>query len=73
MKKKFFWKYLLVEEDDTYITEFDKIISDIKYDQWEEFKNNLESYRNVRKGVVYAVNSNNLQEAKKSIYRKWNQ
>ena len=55
---------LLVEEDDTYITEFDKIISDIKYDQWEEFKNNLESYRNVRKGVVYAVNSNNLQEAK---------
>ncbi|BCZ49258.1 methyl-accepting chemotaxis protein [Clostridium gelidum] len=54
-----------VDEDDAYIDEFDKLFKNSKEDGWEDFKDDLASYRSARKGIVDAVNSNNLNEAQK--------
>ena len=54
-----------VDEDDAYIADFDKLFENSKEDGWEDFKSDLASYRSDRKGIVDAVNSNNLGEAEK--------
>ena len=54
-----------VDEDDAYIDDFDKLFKNSKEDGWEDFKDDLASYRSARKGIVEAVNSNNLNEAQK--------
>ena len=54
-----------VDEDDAYIADFDKLFEKSKEDGWDDFKADLTSYRSARKGIVDAVNSNNLNEAQK--------
>ena len=54
-----------VDEDDAYIADFDKLFKNSKEDGWEDFKDDLASYRSARKGIVDAVDSNNLDEAQK--------
>ncbi|OOM16462.1 methyl-accepting chemotaxis protein [Clostridium saccharobutylicum] len=54
-----------VDEDDGYIADFDKLFSNSKEDEWDNFKADLTSYRSARKGVIEAVDSNNFEEGKK--------
>lgn len=55
----------IVNEDNEYISQLDKILINQKEIGWEEFKEDLNSYRTARKAVTDAVNADNKNEAEK--------
>lgn len=55
----------IVNEDNEYIAQLDKILINQKEIGWEEFKDDLNSYRTARKAVTDAVNADNKNEAEK--------
>ncbi|OOM82542.1 putative methyl-accepting chemotaxis protein YoaH [Clostridium puniceum] len=57
---------IMVKEDNKYIEDYEKlIITSEEKKVWTEFKNNVTKYRDVREGIIKAINLNNLNEAKK--------
>src|SRR5471030_1965182 len=55
----------MVKEDNTYISEYEKLITtDEEKKVWEEFTNNVTKYRDARDGIIQASDSNNFDGAK---------
>jgi methyl-accepting chemotaxis protein len=55
----------IVNADNEYIAQLDKILINQKEIGWEEFKDDLNLYRTARKAVTDAVNADNKNEAEK--------